>query len=702
MNFNTEYSILYIILAFLFSVLISFFYYKRTNTTLLLKIILSCLRTLSIFLFLLLIFLSYITINKKTTEKPINIFLIDDSKSMTIENRWEKSEKIFGLMQNIGNGISENRYYLFGNDLIKEIGKKDLTNLHKENANGESTNLTKALYTLTKLLESKKISTINILTDGMINEGGNSSYIIKQTGAIFNYFLIGDTTQKKDLSIKNIFFNPTVYTESNTQILAEFNSFNYNKEIKINLYEEDKIIQEKIIRVNSENIIYNCEFNLKSNEENIKKYKVQIENDKDEITEKNNSEEFFIEFINNKFKILVLSGNPSADFSYLSETIKSINNFEPNFYVQKATGAFYEGFPPSLDGYHLLILNNFPNSSTDLNIINKLNDDLRNVRLPVLFISGSNTDYEKLKILSSYLPFTALNKSGKEEKTSIKPINDLSSEIQELFNFYSVPYNLPEIFIPDINFSLVPEASTILYSSKFSKPVLAISRKSSRNSAAFLAYNFYKWRLNNNTSDSKSFLGKLLTGITISICEKEKNKKIYLDLEKQIYSPFESIKINGLLNNSELNNNYSAKLQIYNSTFSKEYKPDGISKNGFTWEIQNLDLGEYYVKCILTDNVNEIAYDSKKILIKESNLEFKNTKSDKLILNTISDISDGEEISENNIDDINRKINLKNEADVTYQNDIYKIYLNSSTILLFIIILLLSTEWFIRKRINLP
>ncbi|MFA5405686.1 MAG: hypothetical protein WC358_12210, partial [Ignavibacteria bacterium] len=363
-----------------------------------------------------------------------------------MENRGEELEKTIDLIKSIDNSIAENRYFAFSDDISNEIEKKDSSNINEENTNNESTNPIKTLNTISKIFGDKKISTINIISDGIFNTGGNPLHLQQYPNTIFNYFLIGDTNQKNDLSIKNIFFNPTAYTESNTQILVEFNSYNYDKDIKITLFEEENLIQEKKISVNSKNTLYNCPFNVKSNNEGIIKYKVVIEKEQNELTEKNNSEEFFIEFISNKFKLLVLSGNPSADFSYLTESIKKISNFEAKFFVQKAPGIFYEGQLPELNEFNLLILINFPTTLTDLNIINKLNDDLKNINLPIFFISGGNTDYERLKILNNHLPFTLINKTGNDEKTTVNLINDISSEISNLFDFKRIPNNFPEIF----------------------------------------------------------------------------------------------------------------------------------------------------------------------------------------------------------------------------------------------------------------
>lgn len=702
MSFLSGYSILFIVLSLLSALTFSFFYYRKTKISGPPKLLLICIRATAVFLFLSLLFISYITLTAKSTSRPKNIFLIDYSSSMRLENRMEDLKKSIETIKKIKNSESENRYYLFADDIIKEIDLKEFYELNDVNANIGNTNLSKSLNTIFSFFENETISSVNIISDGIINTGGNPIYSAGTGNILYNYFLIGDTVQRKDLSIKNIFFNSTSYTESNTQILTEINSYNLNKPVKISLFEDDKLIHEKNIDVNDKNIIYNCSFDVKSKTVGIIKYTVKLENQQDEITEKNNIEKFFIEYISNKFKILVISGNPSPDFSYLKESMKKINNFESEFLTQKSPGIFYEGQLPALYDFNSLILINYPNASTDLNSLFRLKEELDKINLPVFFISGSNTDYERLKILYNFLPFSNINKIGNEEKTSIKIINDLSNNVNKFFGFSSPVNNLPEITIPGINFSLTTGSEAVILSGKSTKPILIFDNNSGRNSAALLAYNFFRWRLNNTYSESKDFLTEILPGIILSISNKEKNKKILIKTEKQIYSPYEKIQVKGEINTDEPINLSLIKSQVYNNTITKDIEVSRTGGNNFSGEIGNLAEGEYVIKCSLLKDGIEIANDVKKIIVKESNMECKETKAENNILANLSISSGGIKFSGEGISEINEKLKTKNEKDILIRTNKEKVYLNSSVFLLLFIIFLFSIEWFFRKRMNLP
>lgn len=702
MNLNTEYNILYFLVSTAIAIIISFFFYRKTNIPFTSKILLISLRTAGILLVFVLLIFSYITIKNKQAVKPVNIFLIDNSYSISLGNGNNDIVKSFDIFKSLENSNAENKFYIFANDMISEIPDKHLPDTSEIKTGRDGTNLTGTIESISKSFENRKISSINIISDGLINKGGNPFSAIMQTNAMVNYFLTGDTIQRNDLSVKNVFFNKTSYAGSNTQILAEINSYNYDKDVKINLFEDDIKIQDKDIKVRKDLSQYNVRFNIKSGNEGIKKYKIEIAREPDELTERNNSEEYFINYISNKFKILVISGNPSPDFAYLKETIQSTENLEASFFTQKAAGVFYEGQIPSMEGFNILLLINFPDAATDVNFLEKLNGELGNINLPVFFIAGSNTDYERLKIVENYLPFTISDSKGTEEKTSIKFINDISQDKVNVFNFGKSINNIPEIFIPGITVTPKSGVQTILYSGKLSKPVLFYSESEKNKAASLLGYGFYKWRLNPSNTESKELLGNILKGITINIGDKEKSKKITINTEEQEFSPYEEIKINGTINLSNPNGSESVKLQIYNNNISKEVQVTKSSVNSFYASINVMQNGEYYIKCTLFENGTETGNDIKKILVKESNREFKETVADAKLLNELSNNTGGSRITNDNINEIKDKIYNKNKTDETITNSDSKLFLNSSIFILALMIVIFAIEWFLRKRLNLP
>ncbi|MEP7146178.1 MAG: CARDB domain-containing protein, partial [bacterium] len=297
-SFKTDYSFIFIPAILIIAFVISYFYYKHTKLDGIQKKLFTALRFLSLFFIFLLLSSPVISFLNSLVQDPVNVFLIDNSLSLTIENRIEQLKK--KLNYNISNteaGETENLYFLFSENLIKELKSSEFESVSYDGINNFQTNLTLPLYDLQSRLLNKNVSSVTLISDGMINEGGNPATAARSLNVPVNYILIGDTIQKNDLVVKNIFYNKTAFIESNVPLKAEINSYGYDRDIKVNLYEEDKMIDSRNLKVINSQNSYEVSFNVTSDAEKISKYKIEIESLSDEITVRNNYTEFFIKFV---------------------------------------------------------------------------------------------------------------------------------------------------------------------------------------------------------------------------------------------------------------------------------------------------------------------------------------------------------------------------------------------------------------------
>src|SRR5690606_33770105 len=178
----------------------------------------------------------------------------------------------------------------------------------------------------------------------------------------------------------------------------------------------------------------------------VKKYKTEIIPLEDEITEKNNYEEFFIKFVDNSFKVLVLSGGPSSDYAFIKEEISKIQNFETTFLTQKGVNSYYEGSVPDLNQFRVFILVGYPVSESSPELWAESGNVLNNTQASVFFFARGNTDYAKLDVLSERLSFRAFNYSDAESETGVKSVSLIDNEAFNRNEILSSAGNLPNVF----------------------------------------------------------------------------------------------------------------------------------------------------------------------------------------------------------------------------------------------------------------
>lgn len=702
-SLKNDYTFLFIPAALIISLLISFYYYRKTKLEGFQKKVFTALRFLSLFLLLVLISSPVVSFIKSTSQDPLNIFLIDNSQSLLIENRndilkQQLDERISGAEPS----GSENLYYLFSGNLEREISKSDFDKIPFIGKNNFETNLTSAITALQENLQGRNLSSITIISDGIINEGGNPIIVARQMNVPFNYILIGDTIQKKDLVLKNIFFNKSAFIESIVPIKAEIDAFGFEGVLKVNLYEEGNLIASKDLQTEPGRTSYISDFSVVSPTEKIVRYKIEVQGTNDEITLKNNSQDLFIKFINNKFKVLVLSGGPGADFAFISEELKKINNFELTFLTQKSSTEFYEGSPGNLENFDSYFLIGFPTAATGQPILDEIRRGLEKNNSSLIFFASRNTDYRKLSFLEDKLPFRTASVNDVERETGVDFVNVPGNEIFRNENLMKDVKTFPNVFISGNDFEANPSSETFLISGENFKPVLILQNTDKNKSAAFLAYGLQRWRLSRNKNNSPQVLNYILANTIAAVTNKEAKKNFDVTTERQVYSKYENIRFDARVLNPDLSGNVKVNVKVRGNQFSKDIELARMDSRNYSGEINIPEDGDYtYTGELIADNVLHESVQGR-LAIGENNFEYRLTKADDRILKQLSIETGGKIFTGMDraaMTDLLNKINENSRIEFKRRKNFE---LNVNPYLLSGIIFLLCLEWFLRKRNSLP
>lgn len=702
-TFKTEYIFFFVPAAILISLFISYLYYRKSRLEGIQKKIFFLLRATSVFLILLLLSSPVISFVKKFTEEPVNVFLIDNSQSLLINNRAEKlNEFLTGKYNELNPSGAENLFFLFSDNLYKEIDRSELEKITYDGINNFETNLTGSLYSLRDALSNKNLSSLTIISDGIINKGGSPAIIAKSLNIPVNYFLIGDTIQQKDLVIKNIYYNKSAFIESSVPISIEMNSYEFDRAVEVNLLEEGKLIETKTVNVNHGQSTFNVLFNVMSAVEAVKKYKVEIKAEEGEITLKNNYREFFIKFTSNKLKILVLAGGPSADVAFLTEEIKRVKNFEPVFMTQKSSTEFYEGALPELSEFDSFILIGFPTQTTNPNILNEIKGIIDKNNSSLIFFASRNTDYKKLAALEEKLPFRFSGYSENEQQTGVRAVSIPDNEVFKNPVILPEINSLPDIFKTATEFSANSSSETFLLTSVNSQPALLIQNADTKKSAAFLVYGFYKWRLNNKQTNGSGVLNYLISNTLLAITNKEDTKKFMIETERPVYSKYENVKFVARIKNLELQGGENIRVKIRGNNYNNEISLLKKDTRYYEGEININKEGDYeftgelYAGNALTESIQN------RFSIGENNFEYRLTRSDNTILSEAANESGGINFTNKNDSEVKNFLLSANSRSKSESSAFRNLELNVNPYYLAALILLLCLEWFLRKRNNLP
>ncbi|MCI0472986.1 MAG: VWA domain-containing protein [Ignavibacteria bacterium] len=676
---------IYLLLSLAVSVFISVVLYRNYNRKGFLKAVLTALRSLSLFFILLLITNPFFSFTKSDNVTPKNLILIDNSESITADNKREQiRKKLSGISD--GNSV----IYEFGSRLL---GKTDKDKILNESSAKDrySTNLSAAIEDFTNS-DNTRINSVFIFSDGMINSGYNLIRNAKRLNAPVFYFLAGDTLQKNDVSVLSVQYNSEVYIESTSEISARIFAHGYDSNLKITLLEEDIPVQSAEIKLVKGVENYDVSFNIISESAGFKKYRITAEPSVNEATLNNNSEEFCIRFIDNNFRILVISGSPSPDFALLKQSLTGTRNFSPEFYVLKSSDSYYEGELPDFRMFDAIILSGFPSTGSNTSETEKILKGLSIYSTPLLFINASNTDYEKLKKLEEYLPCRISTMTGTKFQSMLKVReNHLFSE---KFRKFRLPYSL---YFPANSFSAKPDATVIAETVRENIPAVVIRNSQEHNSALLAGWNYINWNLNPSVQE-KDYYQSLVSSLLSVIIKGNKKDIIRIKTEKTYYAVSEPVRIEIYKDfpESETGIDISAAIISGDKRTPLELKP--ISENTYQADYITESAGDYKIEVTAFKDGKMLASAEGRFIAGTSPEEFRLTRSDNTFLSQLAAETGGYNIIHSDNPEM-MKISGSNEQ-VSF-NAKEKFVLRNSYMYLFIILFLLSLEWYIRKRVNL-
>ena len=661
--FSTNLFFVCILLGITFSVIL---YYSQR------KIIKkSILLFLSVTRFILITFLSFLILDpvikttNKITEKPIVVLLQDASSSVE---------------KNIKDNLERLAKDLNGYDVFKYNFSDNLYDDFTIENNGLKTDFTKALSQIKSMFINKNLSSIVLASDGLNNTGINPIYSDNLNVPIHTICL-GDTNVISDNSIFKVKHNDIVF--QGNSFLAEINikSLKFKGE-KLNLRLEynEKVIYNDELSITSNNQFFKIPVEIPTSEIGLQAFTVKINAIKNEKNIKNNSYKFYVDVINSKYNILLVNDNSHPDVAAFVSVVGTNKDYDLE--VTKS-----DNLQKDLSSYNLIVLHS-------VNNIEFLNSIKENYDIPILVFCKQ--DFNKYSSLFPNINFkkrssnnevlSHVNKDFLNFKIST-PMLDLinqSPPISTSFGTFNVGSNV-DVFIYE------KIGNTISNS-----PICLFDKNDNQKVGIIFGEGFWRWKLRDYQSNSNNdIFNGLFNKITQHLLIREDKSKFRLLYDKEINENEEIIFEAQVYNdNYELENKEDVSLILTNSN-KKEFKFifDKIDDK-YLLDLGNLASEKYSVYAKV-DKRNYEKYG--QLTIRPVQIEALSTVADHQLLYNLSNITGGKSFSLSEFNSISNYINkTQNKSSLTTIEDRLKQFIDFEMILL-ILLILISSEWFVRK-----
>jgi len=695
MKFSSDISLWWLVpvLAFSFSLAYIMYWTKSdrwlNELTSWKRNLLTFLRAMSFFLtaiLLLNIIFQYFTYKK---EKPILFIGIDDSSSML---NYADSSSVDSL---VGSLLTDARSELSDKfDIVtKTFADRPTEFSDSVQFIGNQTNLAGAFDLTRAEYYNRNLAAILLISDGNYNTGSHPIYAVdKYTTTSMFTLAVGDTVTKRDQLIKNIAHNDLAFLKNEFPVLVDVEG-NHMGDARAELSIEwrGQKIASQMVKFQNQTMDYQqISFLIPATQPGIQVYTIRLEKLDNEANYENNTRTIYVEVIDSRSKIVLLSVAPHPDIAALKSVWDKDPNLEVNFY----NVSDWDGNLTDVD----LIVWHEPGMIIPANVRDKI---LKN-SVSKLFIIGLQSEANVIRQMNLGIEIPAN-----------KQVDDYEAKINKGFNLFEYSQELQNTMehFPPLKARYgnvqIPKDATIFSYQRIgpvvkNDPLLFFaSNRQTENPYKYgvvVGEGLWRWKLAEyaHTKQFKSF-DELFSKVGQYLMVKKNTEPFRIHFPQNL-NPNEPISVKASLFNAALEPIISSKIQfVLTDENQKESKYQfGVNEQAYHLDLGKLPAGKY--SWIAHTSISGKYHQKKgEFVVKPSFLEQTEGKANHTVLRQIATSGQGTfHLLENyrqTVEELKKRTDFNS---INYQETSFK-ELIEYFILFVLLVLTLSSEWFLRR-----
>ncbi|MFK7900168.1 MAG: hypothetical protein AB8B61_05370 [Cyclobacteriaceae bacterium] len=679
-SFSFYYSSWLILPALLLSGIASWVLYKKREIEPSLLYRLAIVLRFVIFFFLFLLLIEPIIRQLTNVTVPAKIIIgIDNSSSL---KDYQNNEKLQHTIQKLYKDLEAKKNKV---ELVTLNGRSiAYDSLASLPFNNSSTDLTAFLNEVKSNQQAENTAAVILLSDGILTSGTNPTYL--------NYpfpihtIALGDTNKKKDIVLQKVVSNRKIQPKStfSVQLSVEHRGFSNRKtELRIEL--NGKVIQKKEITFSSTEFTRKELFIEAPNKEGFYNYRFSLSNQAGEFSKINNQKELIVEVVNSKTKILLAAATPHPDIKALRAILSKVESNEVSVFVASRGDKF------KTKAYDLVIYHQLPHKSK---IGDQVYRKLKSMKIPSLSVFTDQTAANTFTKDNTCLTYKG-RQTGQDQVTS---------SLNTTFSTFQLEYgarfsSLPPISVPFGNYKLKSGAKAVLYQQIGSvvteRPLLSINLSRTVPSAVFVGNGLWLWRLNSyKIEEENHWTDELIVKTGSLLVTRKDNERFVFQPQQRMINETERPIFDALLYNSLYERvpevSVTVSFSKQGDLVAKEEKVLTSYENSLVFN--RLPVGNYQYTASVTQD-DSLFRQKGLLIVKKTDLEATHTTANHGLLRQLSEKTAGEYSLLSSAEKLSDVIETKGtiQTKERMQSSIHLKWI------FFVIILLIGTEWTIRK-----
>ncbi len=655
---------------------------KRTNQ------ILFGLRALFVFFLAILLLRPIIKLITNQYEKPSWVFLVDSSSSVAEAMDSTAQLQLGQQLNRAGKSLQDEGYDVKWNDLTGE----EINSVEFKSATSD---LNRGIQNVIESYEGRNLAGLVLVTDGIYNSGASPIYTPVRVP--IHTIGVGDTVARVDLVLKNVAYNKVAYQGNKFPVRAQVLLQGIeNQEVVVTVFKDGKSVST--LQKNSGNKSFlDFDFQLDASEKGIQRYDISVKAINQESNKRNNTSSLFIEVVEGRKKIVMIAPAPHPDIKAMKAVVEKNSNYEFVLHIPGVNEADPAVLKPGAAELYI-----FHQAVDQSGKTTALFSSLYKSGSSVLVMIGGSTNLRQLTAYDVPIQFESFGGQW-DDVTPVINVNFRDFGFSENSNGVFARY--PPADVPFGKFTYPSTAQVLLYqrigSVNTDRPLLMTWPDNNRKIAVLIGEGIWRWRLNEfadtgNTQVFDELFSKLIQYLS-TLEDKRRFRSFPLQNE---FSDSESVVIESQVYNDlyELVFGNTIRLEVRNeqgdvTTYSYVTSP-GSSR----YRIGGLKEGVYRFRASTTINGKSEEVTSQ-FLVRAQNLEAQNLTADFSLLRTLSRETGGKFYTIDQISLLTSDLQQTKAASLIHSEETFNQLINLKWVF-FLLLALISTEWFLRKYLG--
>ncbi|SDJ76025.1 hypothetical protein SAMN05421823_10138 [Catalinimonas alkaloidigena] len=620
---------------------------------------------------------------RNTAENPTVVLAVDDSESVRLGS---DSAAVQGLMASLEQTAEQLRNEEVNVEIRSLSGR--VNQVDSLTFRQPTTDLTELLTGVQSDYENRNLGGVVLVSDGIYNQGISPAY--RNFGFPVYAIGVGDTTPKQDLNLKAVYYNKIAYLGNRFPIVAEVQNAGFaGQEAVVRLRQRGKVLATERLPLNEADGLQQVTFYASSQEKGMQRYEVEVQPLEQEFTTQNNVRSAYVDIIDAREKILIVARSPHPDIKAIRSALEEQEDYEVVVHIPGVNDL------PD-DQYDLIIFHQLPTFNGSGN---SLVTQLTKGNKPVWYILGSQTDLNTFNSVNGALTVSARGRQRDNVTGSLNP-NFTRFRIENALQ--TLLPRFPPLSVPFGEFSMSTGTETVLSQRvgrvETDKSLLVYRQNGGQKTAVLVGEGLWQWRLQEyELTEKQEATDELILKLVQLLSAKEDKRQFRVTPITDEFLEADRVVFDVEIYNDIYEKIYNQKVELRITNEENETTSYSFvnSESNSRLDIGSLPQGVYSYRATTPIN-GKTEVSTGQFSIRRPELEALNLTADYDLLRQVATQTGGQFFTASQLGELQNYLATNQPKPLIRSSEDLTELINVEW-LFFVLLALVSLEWFLRK-----